>query len=198
VLNSDFADKRAERSVREESETAAHPTADGPHQEHEAEEENGPDQPDHDRGAVAVPGHGIPAGHTGPAERHTGKVFLPHVLQPVRRADGHAGAAERVAQLRVLLLHEQTVPRGVRPAVQGPAERRFQAQQHTGDVRIGFGRGLTASRHGAPDAGNPPAAVQSSRVILKAPFRSAKRARARTNTRSYCITADVQIKLYLE
>jgi len=101
-----IADKRAEWGVREESETTADPAADGSHQKHETEEENGPDEPDYDRGIAVVPGHGIPAGHTGLAERHTGKVFLPDVLQLVRRTNGHAGAAERVAELRVLLLHE--------------------------------------------------------------------------------------------
>lgn len=135
-----FADKRAERGVRAESETAAVATAHGPSAEPEAEEADGPDQPDHDRGAAAVPGHGVPAGHTGLAQWHTGQVLLPHVLQPVRRADGHAGAAERLAELRVLLLHEQAVPGGVRAAVPGAAQRAVQAERHTGDVRIGLER----------------------------------------------------------
>lgn len=141
-----FADKRAERGVGAESKTAAVATAHGPRAEHEAQEAHGPDQPDHDRCAAAVPGHGVPAGHTGPAQRHTGQVLLPHVLQPVRRADGHAGAAQRLAKLRVLLLHEQAVPRGVRSAVSSAAQRRVPAQRHPGDVRIGLGDGRPRRR----------------------------------------------------
>lgn len=131
-------DKRVERSVREESKTVADPTANGSHPKHETQETNGPDQPDNDRSVAAVPGDGIPTGHIGPTERHTGPMFLPHLLQPVRRANGHVGTTERVAELRVLLLHEQTVPGGVRPAVQSAAEQHFQAQQYIGNVRIGF------------------------------------------------------------
>lgn len=140
------ADKRAERGVRAESETAAVATAHGPRAEPEAEETDGPDQPDHDRGSAAVPGHGVPARDPGPAQWHTGQVLLPHVLQPFRRADGHAGAAERLAELRVLLLHEQAVPGGVRTAVPGAAQRAVQAKRHTGDVCIGLGRGVTTGR----------------------------------------------------
>lgn len=63
-------------------------------------------------------------------------MFLPDVLQLVWRTNGHAGAAERVAELRVLLLHEQTVSGGVRATFQKPTEHHFQAEQYTGDVRI--------------------------------------------------------------
>lgn len=123
--NVEFLDKRAERSVRTESETSAVPTANGSDQELETEEEDGPDEPDNDRGAAVVPGHGIPAGDTGPAERHTGEVFFPDVLQFVRRANGHAGPVERLVEFRVLLLHEQTVPRHIRAIVQSAAEHHF-------------------------------------------------------------------------
>lgn len=129
-------DKRAERGVRAEGEAAAVATAHGPGAQHEAEEEDGPDQQDHDRRAAAVPGHGVPAGYPGPAQRRAGQVFLPHVLQPVWRAHGHAGPAQRLAELRVLLLHEQAISRGVRPAVPGPAQRPVPAQRHTRDVRV--------------------------------------------------------------
>lgn len=129
-------DKRAERGVRAEGEATAVAAAHGPGAQHEAEEEDGPDQQDHDRRAAAVPGHGVPAGYPGPSQRRPGQVFLPHVLQPVWRAHGHASPAQRLVELCVLLLHEQTVSRGVRPAIPGPAQRPVPAQRHTRDVRV--------------------------------------------------------------